>query len=150
MWFPFLILFLALPKQRLEFPRDDKIKLFHELWWEHFWSWRYTPADWNRFVDPPSTAETTEQQQKKFHLVDLRSSGIKVFPFFSPCLIRRNTRNVELEKTHRQHSCFLLFSRGVKLVFIIKLGVIKRSSWSRKLTQFDEKFGIHFPRFKSM
>ena len=26
------------PRNFREAPRDDKIKLFHELWWEHFWS----------------------------------------------------------------------------------------------------------------
>ena len=142
MWFPFLILFLALPKQRLEFPRDDKIKLFHELWWEHFWSWRYTPADWNRFVDPPSTAETTELQQKKFHLVDLRSSGIKVFPFFSPLFdqtkyekrgVGKNTPTAQLFPSFFKR-CEIGFHHKIrchKTIFVItKIDPIWREIWN--------------------
>ena len=89
------------PRNFREAPRDDKIKLFHELWWEHFWSWRYHShsRDWNRFVE--------EQPQEYKKEISSRWSEIKWdqgFSPFSPCLIIRNTRNVEYRR--KNNSCF--------------------------------------------
>ena len=66
------------PRNFREAPRDDKIKLFHELWWEHFWSWRYHShsRDWNRFVE--------EQPQEYKKEISSRWSEIKWDQGFPP------------------------------------------------------------------